>query len=213
MRVNRRVVFVATLLGLGVLVVMGVLYYDIDSRSQQDRARPADTIIILGAAVWSGERAGPSLAARAQHAITLYHAGYASHLILSGGLGKYPPSEAEMMRRILTAAGVPEAALVLEDGSHSTEENLANSKRIMNDRGWHNALIVSDPFHLYRAELIAQDLGLEAYGSPAPNSPNSIIPVQRLYYTWREAGAIVWYYGIRIFGEPVWLYRLLKGNI
>ncbi len=211
--VKRRILVVLALCGLLLLVAIGVLYAQVDSRSQIDQARPADAIIVLGAAVWSGGRAGPSLYARTQHAIGLYRAGYASHLILSGGLGKYPPAEAQVMRQLALAAGVPDQALVLEDGSHSTEENLANSKMLMDARGWRTALVVSDPFHLLRAEMIARDLGIDAYGSPARDSPNYTIREQRIYYTAREALALIWYYATRVTGEPTWLYAILKGRM
>jgi uncharacterized SAM-binding protein YcdF (DUF218 family) len=211
--VKRLLLVVLALCGLLLLVAVGVLYAQVDSRAQIDQARPADAIIVLGAAVWSGGRAGPSLNARTQHAIALYRAGYASHLILSGGLGRYPPSEAEAMRQLALAAGVPDQALVLEDGSHSTEENLANSKMLMDARGWRTALVVSDPFHLLRAEMIARDMGIDAFCSPARNSPNYTIPEQRAYYTAREALALIWYYVTRVVGEPTWLYAMLKGRI
>jgi uncharacterized SAM-binding protein YcdF (DUF218 family) len=212
-RVVRRLAFGLALAALLVLAVIGVLYWEVDTRAQVDKARSADTIIVLGAAVLPGGRAGLSLSARTQHAIALYKAGYASHLILSGGLGRYPPAEAEVMREMASAAGVPADAMVLEDASHSTEENLANSKGLMDAHDWHTALIVSDPFHLFRAEMIAQDLGMEAYGSPASDSPNYTVMYERVYYTTREALALIWYFVTRTFGEPAWLYRLLKGRI
>ncbi len=210
---KRRSVQLVAVCALLFVLVMGILYVQVDSRAQTDAARPADAIVVLGAAVWSGGRPGPSLYARTQHAITLYRAGYSSRLILSGGLGKYPPAEAEAMRQLALAAGVPEQALVLEDRSHSTEENLANSKALMDARGWRTAVIVSDPFHLLRAEMIARDLGMEAFGSPARNSSNYTIYEQRIYYTTREALALIWYYATRVTGEPTWLYAILKGRI
>lgn len=189
---------------------LAMLYWQVDARSQVDATRRVDAIIVLGSEVWKGERASPSLNARIQHAIELYRAGYAAHLILSGGLGANPPSEAEMMRRIATNAGVPADALILEDQSHSTDENLANAKRVMDAHGWRTALIVSDPFHIYRAEIIARDLGIAAYGSGARNSPTYTLPLNRVWYTARESLALVWYFGTRTFGEPVWLYAWLK---
>jgi uncharacterized SAM-binding protein YcdF (DUF218 family) len=195
------------------MAVLVVLYQQVDRRASIDRAQQADVIIVLGAQVYPGERAGPVLSARIQHAIELYRAGYAPRLILSGGLGTYAPTEAEMMRRVMMSAGIPNDALFLEDQSHSTEENLAFSKKIMDAHGWRAAVIASDPFHLYRAETIARDLGMEAYGSPAVNSPNATVPRLRMWYTTREAGALVWYYVTRVTGEPTWLYGILKGKI
>ncbi len=196
-----------------VLAVLAILYARVDARSQIDRARRADAIIVLGSAVWANERPSPSLLARTQHAIALYQAGYAAHLILCGGVGGNPPSEAEVMRRIATGAGVPADALVLEDQSHSTEASLTNAKRLMDARGWRSAIIVSDPFHLYRAEIIARDVGIEAYGSGASDSPTYARANLRAQYTAREAFALVWYYVTRVTGEPTWLYGILKGKI
>lgn len=201
---------VALLLFLAVLVV---LYQQVDARAKIDGARRTDAIIVLGSAVWQGERASPSLYARTQHALALYRAGYAPALILCGGLGGNPPSEAEVMRRLAASAGVSADALILEDQSHSTEESLTNAKALMDARGWHSALIVSDPFHLLRAELIARDLGIDAYGSGASDSPTYTAPQLHAWYTAREAVALVWYYTTRVVGEPAWLYGILKGKI
>jgi len=211
--VKRRTVRIALGALLLLLAGLAALYQCVDARSQIDRARRADAIIVLGSKVWPGGRPGPSLSARTQHAIALYQAGYASRLILCGGVGDNPPSEAEVMRRVAASAGVPADALVLEDQSHSTEENLANAKELMDARGWHTAVIVSDPFHLYRAEIMAHDLGIEAYGSGASNSPAYTAAQLRIWYTAREAIALVWYYTTRVVGEPTWLYGILKGKI
>lgn len=193
--------------------MLTALYRQVDARATIDKAQQVDVIIVLGAAVWPGERPSPTLNARIQHAIELYRAGYASKIILSGGWGKYPPSEAEVMRRVMVNAGIPNDALWLEAKSRSTEENLAFSKKIMDANGWRTAIIASDPFHLYRAEMMACDLGIVAYGSPALNSPTWTIERFRLWNTGREAGALVWYYVTRVTGEPTWLYDLVKGKI
>jgi uncharacterized SAM-binding protein YcdF (DUF218 family) len=202
---------------LGVLTlwlgVLAILYQRVDARSQEDRARRADVIIVLGAEVLPGGRPSGALNARIQHALTLYDAGLASHLILCGGVGGNPPSEAEVMRRSALRAGVPDDALVLEDRSHSTEASLTNAKKLMDARGWRSAVIVSDPFHLYRAETIARDLGIEAYGSGAQNSPTYTLGYLRVRYTAREVWALIWYSAARILGEPTWLYGILKGRI
>lgn len=202
-----------TVAALLVLTALGILYRQVDEQSKVDEARRVDAIIVLGCQVWPGERPSPALAARVRHAITLYRAGYAAHLIFTGGLGGFPPAESEMMRRLATAAGIPAEAQVMENTSHSTEENLANAKALMDARGWHSALIVSDPFHIYRAESMARDLGIDAYGSPASDSPTYTQLHLRVWYTGRETLALVWYYATRVVGEPTWLYGFLKGRI
>jgi uncharacterized SAM-binding protein YcdF (DUF218 family) len=209
---RRLIVFAWSVVGLLALGLL-ILCQRVDARSRVDGARRSDAIIVLGSAVWADERPSPSLYARAQHAIELYRAGEAAHLILCGGLGKNPPSEAEAMRRIAMNAGVPAEALVLEDRSHSTEENLTNAKALMDAHGWRTAIIVSDPFHLMRAEMMAHDLGIEAYGSGANASPTYTSAPMRMWYTFREAIALVWYSVSQTIGEPTWLYGILKGKI
>ncbi len=189
------------------------LYRQVDARAQMDNARQADVIIVLGSAVYPGGRPSPSLRARTLRAVELYRAGYAPNLILTGGVGGHPPSEARVMAQVARDAGVPETALVLEERATSTEENIVFSKRIMDARGWKSALIVSDPYHLFRAETIARDAGLPAAGVGARNSPLYAAPVSRVWYTAREALALTWYYATRGVGEPAWLYAVLKGRL
>lgn len=210
---RRKGVLIVLVVLLVILGGLAILYILIDARSQVDAARPADAIIVLGSKVYPGGRPGPSLNARIQHAIALYQAGDAPYMIFSGGVGDNPPSEAEVMRRVAASAGIPDSAMILEDQSHSTEENLANSKALMDARGLKIAIIVSDPFHLYRSEIIARDLGIDAHGSGASDSPAYTNSGWRIWYTARESIALVWYYGTRIVGVPTWLYGILKGKI
>lgn len=214
---SRRMGLAALLVGLIVscvfLAIAGILYLRVDSRSQTDAARRADVIVVLGCQVWPGERPSPALAARTRHGIDLYRSGYAPRMILSGGVGTYPPAEAEVMRRMAVTAGVPQDALVIDDTAHSTEDSMRTIKQLMNSHGWKTALIVSDPFHLLRSETMARDLSIEAYGSPASDSPTWTVPHLRVYYTAREALALIWYYGEHTLGRPTWLYQILKGRV
>jgi uncharacterized SAM-binding protein YcdF (DUF218 family) len=161
--------------------------------SRADVRTPADVILVFGAAVWPGERPSPILLSRIQSGVELYKQGYADTLILSGGLGGNPPTEAEVMRRVAIQLGVPEAAILLEDQSHSTEQNVRNSASIMEARGWTSALLVSDPYHLYRACRMATDAGIDAQPVPVEESPGWTIPRLRTYYTFREVWAAMAY--------------------
>jgi len=186
---------------LGLLVVLLVLvavcfaltYWRIDQRSGRADLRQADVILVLGSAVWPHEQPSPSLQARTEQAIQLYQEGYAPYLLFSGGLGRYPPEEAEVMRRLAVAAGLPEEAMILDKEARSTWESITRAKELMDQRGWQTALIVSDPFHIQRALLMAEDAGFEAYGVPALDSPTYTIPARRTFYTAREVLAL-WYY-------------------
>jgi vancomycin permeability regulator SanA len=179
----------AALVGLAFVVTYGA----IDRRSSLDDSAPADVILVLGSAVWPNEQPSPSLRARTERAIQLYQQGYAPHLLLSGGLGRYPPEEAEVMRRLAVEAGIPQEALILDQEAHSTWESMEMAQKVMEQEGWKTAIIVSDPFHIHRALLMAGDANFKAYGAPALDSPTYTIPSRRLFYTSREVLALWWY--------------------
>jgi uncharacterized SAM-binding protein YcdF (DUF218 family) len=123
-------------------------------------ARPERAILVLGAAVWPGGRPSTTMARRTQEAARQWHAGAASAIIPCGGVGRHPPSEAEVMTRLLVEAGVPEEVIHPEDGSTSTATNIALARPILEELGISHVLIVSDAYHLPRARLLARRAGL-----------------------------------------------------
>ncbi|HEX6925242.1 MAG TPA: YdcF family protein [Longimicrobiaceae bacterium] len=137
----------------------------------RDQARPADAIVVLGAAQYQG-RPSPVLRARLDHAIALYRDSIASTLILTGGVGVGDTiSEAEVGRRYAVKAGVPSTSILVERTGISTEQSLRAVARLMRERGLHSAVLVSDPFHMLRLRLVASRLGIRPYSSPTRTSP------------------------------------------
>lgn len=116
-------------------------------------------IVILGAAVWE-DGPSPTLTRRTLHGAKLFREGRGAVVIVCGGLGRFPPTEAEAMALVLKGAGVPEDAIKLEDTSVNTVENIRNALPILRDLGEDDVLIVSDAYHLPRARLIARREGL-----------------------------------------------------
>jgi uncharacterized SAM-binding protein YcdF (DUF218 family) len=189
----RQVVLGALALLLALAAAFVALYRSVERQAPVDETRAADVAIVLGAAVERGGRPSPSLRVRTQHAIELYRTGRVRMLFLTGGLGRNAPSEAEVMRRLALAAGVPEAALVLDETATSTQESMAAARAEAERRGWQTVLVVSEPFHLPRARQMARDAGLDAYASPAVGSPIQRIERLRRFYMAREAAALLWY--------------------
>ena len=102
-------------------------------------------------------------------------------LLLSGG-GDGPVPEAEIMRRMALARGVPEAALLVEAGSRDTVENARETARLLRSRGGRSVLLVSDRTHLLRAALLFRLAGLRVAGRagvPAPSMRREISAVVR----------------------------------
>ncbi len=200
---RKGVVLVAVLMLLAVLAVLIAVLWRILDFARVEATVPADAILILGASVWPGERPSPILLSRVEAGVTLYKQGYAPRIIVSGGLGKFPPSEAEVMRRVAVSMGVPPDDILVEDQSHSTMTNIRNSARIMAAHGWRSVLLVTDPYHEFRACRGAADTGLEVHPAPATDSPGWTIPRLRAYYTIREVFAVIAYEILRVGRWPI----------
>jgi uncharacterized SAM-binding protein YcdF (DUF218 family) len=138
-----------------------------------DQARPAESIVVLGAAQYDG-RPSPVLRARLDHAIELWNHHLATIVILTGGRGNGDTtSEAAVGRRYVRRHGVPEGAILLENEGRTTRESLKAVSRILKDRGMKSAILVSDPFHMLRLWILSRRLGFTAYTSPTKTSPIS----------------------------------------
>ncbi|RAP28201.1 hypothetical protein C2W64_00412 [Brevibacillus laterosporus] len=142
----------------------------------------ADVAIVLGAAV-RGDQPSPALAERLEKAYELYQQKYIASIIVSGGIGNGKEhSEAHVMKTYLIKKGVPASSIYLENKAVNTLENLSFSQQIMQEHGYHTALIVSHHYHLMRAMEIANVLSMNA--SPVgTDSANMYIP----YYRVKEA--------------------------
>jgi uncharacterized SAM-binding protein YcdF (DUF218 family) len=182
-RKKLRAVFVVGVVPL--LVLSGFVYY-IDAYGHREGARPAQAIVVLGARVLPNGKPSLSLRERAAHAVTLYERGFASHIIFTGGVGDNPPSEAQVAADWAVKRGVPRDKVLKEDKSTSTRENAEFSAAICRERGWKSVLVVSQPFHLWRARREFERCGLTTYTSPVPNANVDAKPLQRLLWTARE---------------------------
>ena len=164
---------------VGLLLIISLVYGCINVAQvwwvgKSDQARVVDAIVVLGVAQYDG-RPSPQLQARLDHALALLLEG-ASPLVITTG-GNQPGdrfTEAETSANyLIKGLGIDyQAVEILQENSGSTtRESLIGVRDIMQDRGLHSVLIVTDPYHSLRSRLIAQDLGLVAYISPTRTSP------------------------------------------
>jgi len=110
----------------------------------------ADAIVVFAGGVGESGQAGGGVPERVGKAIELYRAGYAPSIVFSSGY-VFTLREAESMKAIAVANGVPADAIVLEETAVNTYENVRNSSQIAQARGWSRVLLVSSPYHMLRA--------------------------------------------------------------
>jgi uncharacterized SAM-binding protein YcdF (DUF218 family) len=164
----------ATLIGLAVLLVIAVLTHRIwltaigDGLVARDDLQSADVIVVL---------AGNS-SFRARHAEALYGRGLAPHVIISNEpLSSHGVQTTwqELRQHGLVKLTIPNEAIVpIQELSDSTYQEAERSRDIMRARGWHSAIVVTDPFHMRRAALtfrrVFEPVGLSVAASPAEGS-------------------------------------------
>jgi uncharacterized SAM-binding protein YcdF (DUF218 family) len=144
----------------------------------KDERPRVDAIVVLGAAQYDG-RPSAIYQARLEHAIGLYGDGFTE-----GGSGA----------RWALQQGVPASAVLAEEHSRTTYQNLAGAKRVLQPHTpaarRPRIVIVSDPFHMFRAVKQAADLGMDAYPSPTRTSPLSASRIRLTESVLREDLAI-----------------------
>ena len=158
--------------------------------ARRDQRRPADAIVVLGAAQYNG-KPSPVLRARLDHALTLYREGLAPLVVVTGGIGAGDRvSEATVGQQYLTQQGVPPGAIVVRPEGRSTEASMTAVAAWATERGLTRLLLVSDPFHMLRLRLETSGTGLTAYTSPTRTSPISRRAASELFFIGQEAWKI-----------------------
>jgi uncharacterized SAM-binding protein YcdF (DUF218 family) len=183
-RIARRILTVSTAMvfSLWLISAMAVLVW-----SSRDEARPAQAIVVLGAAQYAG-KPSPVLRARLDHALDLWNRHLASLLILTGGRGSGDTtSEAAVGRKYARKHGVPDSAILVENEGRTTSESMRAVAGMLEVRGLQSALLVSDPFHMLRLRILARRFGFTPYTSPTRTSPISPNREERWKYIFSES--------------------------
>jgi uncharacterized SAM-binding protein YcdF (DUF218 family) len=159
-------------------------------------ARPADAMVVFGAAEYSGHPS-PVLRARLDHGFDLFQRGIAPVVIVTGGAGADPSfSEGGVGHDYLMHRGVPERNLIAETQGRDTAESAVRVAVIMRTNGLHNCVAVSDAYHVFRIRKLLEHEGIRpVYVAPRPDSrPRGVAP--RVLAVLREATSyLLWKLG------------------
>lgn len=158
----------------------------------RDEAGPADAIVVLGAAQWDG-RPSPVLKARLGHAHKLWSDGRAPWLVVTGGVGSGDTtSEARVGQRYLSQLGVPAKSVLLEATGRTTEQSIRGVAAILREKQLRRVVLVSDPFHMLRLDIVARSHGLIPLTSPTRTSPISRNTPELVTYVLAESIKVPW---------------------
>lgn len=184
-----RWIFTACLciLVLAMVVTLGFVL----SASRGTENNDCQYLLVLGAGV-NGTEPSLSLRERLTAALDYLNEHPDTVCIVSGGQGGGEDiTEAKCMFDWLTARGIGEDRIIMEDRATSTAENLAYSLELLEKVGEkpEEIAVVSSEYHLFRAGLMAKQAGVTALGVPAHTG---LWPLKVNYY-FREIFG-VWYF-------------------
>jgi uncharacterized SAM-binding protein YcdF (DUF218 family) len=151
------------------------------------------TIIIFGAAVRAGGKPSGALRLRVEAALRFGAAHPEALYLPTGGLGRHPPTEAEVMAGMLREAGVPPGRILAETTGTDTLSSVLAVRRLLLARGERGPLFVaSSAYHLPRCCLLLRLAGLRAKACPPPPWPAATSRRKRWYWRLRELPAVPW---------------------
>lgn len=122
-----------------------------------------DAIIVAGCRVQPDGSPSIALAHRVERAVALWQDGAAPRMIFTGGIGDFPPAEAQVAARYAESLGVSSNAILIEDRSTSTEGNAREAARL--DPTVRRVLVVTDSYHVLRAQWVFGRYFAEAVGA------------------------------------------------
>ncbi len=164
-----RALVITVVLLAGYVVVTAVQVWLTSRRSD---ARPAEAVVVMGAAQYDGVPS-PDLAARLGEAESLLRRHLAPIVVVTGY--KEPGdryTEAQASGTWLVDHGLA-ADEIVEVGGSDSWANLSDAANVLHRRGLDKVLIVTDGFHEDRSLAIATDVGLQAWPAPVSDSPIS----------------------------------------
>ena len=153
------------------LIVFTSVQVMISSAASVKAPEDLDCIIVLGAKV-NGTQPSGALSQRIDAACKYLSDNPGTPCIATGGQGEDEGiSEAECIRRGLTARGIADDRIILEEEATDTTTNFTNSFELLPD-GADDIGVVTNDFHVLRALMTARGLsGLNFYAISARSTP------------------------------------------
>jgi SanA protein len=156
------------LLGVALVVLalprLGAELFARSRITTQENAQPSPVAIVFGAGLTRTGEPSPVLQDRVKTAAQLYFSGKVKKLLMSGDNRFIYHNEPGSMKEFALELGVPEADIVLDYAGRRTYDTCYRARAIF---GVQQAILVTQRFHLPRALLLCNGMGINASGVPA----------------------------------------------
>ena len=157
---------------LGFGTILAVILSILMIHAEFHKPKEPTTVVILGCKVRNDGEPTLMLKKRLEAGIEYLTQNPEISVIVCGGQGADEViTEAECMSNYLIKNGIAPERIYQENISSSTQENLANAKKILEQQDLeNNIIIVTDGYHQYRASKIASSLDLSVTAISAKTS-------------------------------------------
>lgn len=125
---------------------------------------PSRAAIVFGAGLLRDGTPSPVLKDRVTTAVQLYQAGKVEKILMSGDNRFVDYNEPAAMMQYAVSMGVPEEDIVLDYAGRRTYDTCYRAKEIF---GLHEAILVTQRYHLPRALFTCQGMGITVNGVAA----------------------------------------------
>lgn len=166
------------------VVYVAMTYRAISRQANTDETRPAEAIVVFGAAEYYG-KPSPIFKSRLDHALALYKRGIAPLVITTGASKDSKFTEGGVGRDYLIAAGIPDTAVIAETQSSDTSDSAERVASILRKNGKSTCVAVSDGYHMFRIKEMMAKQGIIAFGAPRTQA-KPLTGRQRVGYYLRE---------------------------
>lgn len=124
-------------------------------------------VLVLGAGIRNNQYPSKVLENRLETAIDLYNQQKISTFLVSGDNSSIYYNEPEVMQKYLINRGIPKESIVADFAGRRTLDSCWRAKNVFKVE---QILIVSQDFHLPRAEYLCKSVGLKTFSKGAPDS-------------------------------------------
>ncbi|WP_432207276.1 YdcF family protein [Burkholderia pyrrocinia] len=162
-------------------------------------SEPADVAVIFGNALDDTGAPKPVLAARLDVGVRCYRTGQCPAFLVSGAIDGPGLNEATAMRDYLVARGVPADRIAVDDQGDNTLATAQHTLAYLQAHRLSRVLIVSQYYHLARARLAFERVGI-ARANISAAYPRRF-QLRDVYSSWREVPAYA-VYTVRLWANP-----------
>jgi vancomycin permeability regulator SanA len=184
--IRRVISFILLLIIVIPLYVAGSIWFT----AKNTTAEKSDVILVMGAAQFDG-RPSEVLLARLNHAKSIFKAGLAPRIYtVGGGAPGDRTTEAAASKAWLIDNGINKTnVLAIAKGRDTLSSTKAYVEQMRKSK-FSSVVIVTDPYHCYRAIKMAKDRGIKATCSEVESGPAANSGIK---YLARETGAYLAY--------------------